>query len=447
MIGSREELHARLAALPNPTALSVLVLISTFYESRLKEVERDFHRNHISPLRFWPLANLTEAALAEQIRLLHGWLVKPFQFDMEALILLRSLDELLRHHDPQAYCCVPKKGFDEQTYVVRRRNEWLADYFRERSRTVTSEAFRGHSMRTYMPHHVVLPADDDPQVKVLEILEWGGREIRSLLARAIDDRSFKVMLAPLKTDIDYPDRHLMGKTPPPAFVSLRDPTNAADLEREALEVIRDAEQEQATILIFPELAMPPSADAAIRKELGSRRRTHPVLTIYGLCHFDEPAHQPPADINRAVVIGPNGKELHHHDKLAPFGVPDLNSSERLATGNCVTVLESPLGDLMVLICLDFFHHGTPPLIARTTANVFLVPSLSPTIDAHEQEAYRLVANRLAASFVCNRVLTPRPPASSNLSFIVLPRSGSGPRLVRHDPARSKYLIWQLDLKI
>jgi len=443
-IAPREELHARLAAIPDPTAISVFVLIWTFYEPFLKTVERGFARSRVQPLRFQPLASLTEAAIREQIGLLHGWLVKPLRFDVEALTLLQSLDALLKQYDPQTYQSVEKQGFDGKQYVVRRRNEWLADYFRERSRTVTSEAFRGRSMLTYAPHHALFSAEEDPRVKVAEMLEWGDREIRALLARAREDRSLKVMLAPLTTDIDYPDRRLLTETPPPPFVSLRDPANAAEVQREAVEAIRDAEKEGATILIFPELAIPPSADAAIRAELASRTRTHPVLTIYGLCHFDESDAEPRAEINRALVIGPHGQELHHHDKLEPFGVPDYNTTERLATGDCVTVLESPIGDLMILICLDFFHHDTPPLIARTTANVFLVPSLSPTVDRHEQEAQRLVGNCLAASFVCNRVLDPHqhPPADTNLSFVVLPRSGK--RLIRHQPTASKYLIWALD---
>ena len=91
-----EELQARLAAIPDPTPISVFVLIWTFYEPFLKEVERGFARNRVQPLRFQPLASLTEAAIREQISLLHGWLAKPLQFDVEALTLVQSLDALLK---------------------------------------------------------------------------------------------------------------------------------------------------------------------------------------------------------------------------------------------------------------------------------------------------------------------------------------------------------------
>jgi carbon-nitrogen hydrolase len=421
-----------MSAMKKPGARELFVLLWTFYEPRLLEVEQDFARYAISPLRFQRLSLATDV-LVRQLAGLPDPARHPVDFDKAALTLLVTLDAMLSDRAEDTYAQIETPGCDGREHLILRRHLLIADHYHS---SLTWAKHQGNSMFAYADRHVVVPVAGPEWRAYRDILVWGGREIREALAAATT--GLRIVLAPLSIDIDYPERAKLFEKPPPQYVSLRDPVNANELKAEVLQAIDDAAAARATILMFPELAIPLALDAEIREHLRARRSAFPILTVYGLCHV---AAGDGTDLNEAVVVSPRGKELHRHTKLRPFGNAHLAASERLTMGDTITVLGSPIGDLTLLICLDLFHEDIKPRLRQTGASLFLVPSLSPLVDPHRREAQDLVRSQLAATFVCNRPLSPAPATAQNASFAVLPHSGKN--VTRHRPRRAKYLEWEL----
>jgi len=144
------------------------------------------------------------------------------------------------------------------------------------------------------------------------------------------------------------------------------------------------------------------------------------------------------------VLGPDGAILHTHVKISRYG--DETFVERTRTGRVITVLESPIGNLTVLICRDLFNDTVEPVVTASHANVLLVPSLSPKTSAHETAAEEFRASNAAATFVCNRWIRKgdgKPDGGRTETFSLLPgKSKDGTTTLRFSLARAEddYLL-------
>jgi predicted amidohydrolase len=176
-------------------------------------------------------------------------------------------------------------------------------------------------------------------------------------------------------------------------------------------------------------------------------------------------------VNEAVVLGPNGQELWRHRKLScaegkmsgsndstaadrsptedrrPTGgglsrendaaTEELSSgegdtaaegalpragaaladdippgdgdteAEDIVLGETLALAPTPMGTVAVAICIDIFDEFAHERLARSPAEVLLIPSLSPTVIRHRYSLQRLVQVLWAMGFVCNRA--PYPP--------------------------------------
>jgi predicted amidohydrolase len=254
------------------------------------------------------------------------------------------------------------------------------------------------------------------------------------------------MMWPLATDIEYPALDQLRDGPPPAVLSLKDPRNEQALAAEVEAALREAAKQKVTILVFPELAIPPGIYARVRALLAAQEGdSHPLLTVLGLCHACPPGGS--ADVNEAVLLGPDGTELHRHRKLTRYGMKTgYPCGEGTETGLEIHILLSPIGNLALLICLDLLHKDVVRVITDSVANVFLVPSLSPSTGAHRDRATTLCADQLASTFVCNRWL--QDAGSTATSFYRVPSREWGE--VLHLPADTPagvqpepYLLFEL----
>ena len=173
-------------------------------------------------------------------------------------------------------------------------------------------------------------------------------------------------------------------------------TLIADIE----DSLDQARAKEIAILIFPELIMTETAEALVREILRDNGvGGFPILTIYGCCHrLSDDGH---ADVNEAVLLGPDGEELCRHRKLTEYNV-GKTISERLEAGTTMTVLECAFGNLLPLICLDLLNHPIGRIVEKTHGNVLLVPSLSPKTGAHAKSAALFGISSRACTFVCNR---------------------------------------------
>jgi predicted amidohydrolase len=191
---------------------------------------------------------------------------------------------------------------------------------------------------------------------------------------------------------------------------------AGDDERrlELAHAVAEARLQKAAILILPELSIA-ERDVLILREILSAHGPDdfPILTIAGIEH----TRRDRAWVNEAVTVGPDGRQLRRHRKLSRFGANGL--AEDTQTGTRFDVMESPIGNLAVLICLDVFHPAVRRVVEASHANVLLAPSLSEKTSAHESAARSYLSSNLAATFLSNRG-TGQPDEARHGTFALLP---------------------------
>jgi predicted amidohydrolase len=166
----------------------------------------------------------------------------------------------------------------------------------------------------------------------------------------------------------------------------------------------------ATVLMFPELGVDKTALAAIQGELRKREDSgRPCLTVVGLRHLpiDDGDPKRAQWANEAVVLAPNGAELWRHRKITYAGSKKSTDEykafvEDIRTGRALRLFQTPVGNLAVVICLDSFGDAGRDRLAKSPANVILVPSLSKSATPHRTSLAQLVNSLYAIAFVCNR---------------------------------------------
>lgn len=227
--------------------------------------------------------------------------------------------------------------------------------------------------------------------------------------------------------------------PEHVLVALREQEVQPEQHAEALEAVRSAVREAAgpsRILVLPELAVTNEVLAAIGEELRGLHPAAPALTVVGRYHqpCEDMADHPELSryVNEAVVLGPLGGTLWSHRKLSSAGedVPTEDGLrkvvEDIRLGQSLDVVDSPLGSLAVAICLDTFAGHSRERLARSPANVLLVPSLSPKVVRHHASLWHLAQVLFGIAFVCNRAVMPVSERSSwndadNRSFWAIQR--------------------------
>jgi hypothetical protein len=399
---ARTELLRQLSLAP-PLSETCFVLLWTYLDlshvaagenlSRSKEV----HHFRIEPhLPAGGTIPQRLAAAVSEIRELDG-----DAFDLYALRWLKALDLLLNQRQGGQLGQDWIVGLDGMEYRVRRRNHFLASLFPSR---MTNKTDQSGTRDLYARFHIAVPKTvEGISIEIRAENEWAEPSMRSRLI--LEKEQFKVMLWPLQTILDYPA--LDAGSPPGDFISLSEIRNEEALRKEVRTALTTAKKQKACLLIFPELSIPTGTRKAIQRTLKRRGPNgYPFLTLIGCCHRQAPGG---GDFNEAVLLGPDGKELHCHPKLASFTEiitrdRALIKGERLRAGTTVSVLESSLGNLTPLICLDFIHKPLFQVLTCTHANLFAVPSLSHTTADHQKRAEDLLKANLASSFISNRAI-------------------------------------------
>ncbi len=362
------------------------------------------------------------------------------EFDFEALRLLAVLDQALRD-EPLGEDWF--NGLDGMEYQVRPRNLFLVG-----PDQVTTEKDQSGTKALYTRLHVAVPrAVEGITLDTRRFEDWAEATLRHRLER--DRTRLRVMLWPLETVLQYSalqntsQDSSPGETPSP-FVTLNEIRNEDALCGEVKQALAAARTQRVSLLIFPELAIPPRVREEIRETLRSHGADgHPMLTLLGCCHCPAPNG---GDLNEALLFGPAGEELCRHRKLTSFtthlgGDRSRVLGEQLQVGTTVTVLEGAFGNLTPLICLDFIHMPLRQVLTRSHANVFAVPSLSPTTGAHQDAARAFQTSSRASSFVSNRALDGLKQEAT--SFFRVPwRNGYRAHLPASDP--SPYLLFSLE---
>jgi hypothetical protein len=438
----RTELLRRLAHPVPPTPVAFLVLLWTYF--RQDKVDLSTAEDRICAA--WgrvldlPERSLSGDDLPAAIRELRASADEAF--DELALRLLKGLDTLLNRDPFRDFEGAELSGVDGELYTVHSRNPFLASRW-----DVTWERHQGLSLAAYCSHFMVVPSYPIQGIRIETCTNSSWRNAY-LQDRLHDERGrLRIMLWPFECTLDYPAFEEMKKKPPPERVRLDTLGNEPVLQEEVRRALAEALRLQVTLLILPELSIPPRTEAMLREHLAKQGMgKYPVLTIFGCSHR---RHDPDGrDINEAILLGPDGSELHRHRKLFPFTKYSEGEKhrcgERLKTGTTVTVLECSFGNITPLICIDLLNTKVKDILSRSHANLFAVPSLSPKTSAHQGAAKELQPRLLSCTFVCNH-WNDDPPAHRSTSFYHLP-APEGLRL-HVDPITGKadlpYLLFDL----
>lgn len=182
-------------------------------------------------------------------------------------------------------------------------------------------------------------------------------------------------------------------------------------------VLESASKDGVSILVLPELRMPPALLKATKEFL--RKQTLDVargllLVAAGSWHIEDGDHR----YNRSVVLNSNGEEFWIHDKLREYvitaenvrdrstffgsiGIEGNGASEAIHRGTALQFYDSVIGRVGVAICVGFFAPEVEPLLQASGVNVFLVPAMSPSMSALEARARALTHSQTAATFAAN----------------------------------------------
>lgn len=230
-------------------------------------------------------------------------------------------------------------------------------------------------------------------------------------------------------------------------------------EQACVEAAREAVRAAAgpaSILVMPELAATEPVRSAIAEEL-DQLEDSPLITVFGLRHSKASeedkgrAEMKPEQlgdfVNEAVAYGPDGEELWRHRKLT-YATESVGSgrkeSENLLLGDRFTVVPTAVGNLGVLICLDAFADHSRARLAKSPADLILVPSLSPGVHRHQNSLQHLVQLLFGSAFVCNR--SPRTGGDSvwnadeNRSFWAIQRRPLTPLSPQPDEERPSFVF-------
>lgn len=436
----RDELLRRLGSLDPLTPAACLVLLWTYFEDDrvgLPAVEALVRFRWRDPQRLpeYDQKGLSQERLAaarEDLRTQKD----PGEFDLLALRWLKSLD-LLLNEDPFQDCQSDQLlGIDGKTYSVRSRNAFLARYYEDHKLPVRSVAHEGLSLTAYCRHFMPVPS----LVKGMRIeikSSWGSPHLHNRLQA--ERESLKILLWPFRTPPDYPGLDKLNAANPPKTIVLDEIRNEPALQEEVRQALEVARAKKVTLLLFPELSIPPATERTICQALAQHGVDgHPILTLLGCCH--RPNDQGDRHLNEAVVLGPDGSELHRHLKLVPYTASPFKGPipEDIACGTAVTILEAAFGNLTPLICIDLLNDEIKEALRRSHANLFLVPSMSEETKAHQHAAMTLQLRARASTFVCNRWMPPLSEEST--SFFRIPRQEG---LTLHFPFGLPYLLFEL----
>src|ERR1041385_7352720 len=393
---------------------TAFVLLWTYFEAiGLSEVENAFALHYISAQTIEPVPKKAESRRYDASRVVARLtnMLQAAAFDQLAIAWLKGIDARLAvRRGTFEHPAI--EGFGGDRYRVRPTNNIVASWFARAGPEIAGSRKQSISLSAYCRQFRVVPAAavHGFEIRCVSSSEWGNPFIDDRLRDAANG-TLRFLCWPLRTPLRT------ERTPAVnegwfvcVSVAAGDEKRRQELER----AVTAARTEKAAILVLPELSIA-ERDILFLREILSRHGddAFPILTVAGIEH----TRRAGAWINEAVTLGPDGRELRRHRKLSRYGAADLE--EDTQTGTRFEVLESPIGNLATLICLDVFHQKVRYVVEQSHANMLLAPSLSPHTSAHESAARGYLATNLAVTLVTNRWLDD-PDTGRDATFAFLP---------------------------
>jgi hypothetical protein len=341
-----------------------------------------------------------------------------------------------------------ERSFDQvevggTSMVVVPHNGVVADIVR--SEAPTWDGTHENGLFTIVKHHRVLPTRSTDGITIcagdLRDVDangpWRsaqGEELHSTFERLANSRnsnSLEIVLWPLTT---WPYQDGAGRGNPIRLLETIAATEGL-LAVELIAAVAHADQLGATIIVFPELMVPPAALAQLQAHLETTPASSLALIVIGRSHEADPI-DPSRDRNQALVLGSAGGVLWEHSKIEPFN--DWANAEHLRSGTELKLVFTPIGSLMIAICKDILGPLSKT-IADLPVEILLVPSMSASTKEHLLHAKEFYKSQGTATFVANRPFdwaSPFATVETAASFARLP-GRSSPRGNSSSPARGE----------
>lgn len=260
------------------------------------------------------------------------------------------------------------------------------------------------------------------------------------LKKRLKRRQIRIAISPLSSEgkLQSATHRRDDLTPHFAFhvTSIQPEAEQIDALRETMQ---EAWEKGASILVLPELRMPPALLQAAKeflKHQGSIEQDRGLLLVAaGSWHVkegDDDVHR-----NRCHVLNFRGEELWRHDKLREYHMfEDGGGQEAILRGESLEFYDSVIGRVAVAICVGFFAKDLEGLLLESGANVFLVPAMTTSITDLESRAKELVRTQHAATFVANSAEISNgsggPVGDKKGCFYQLPQKGAKPEYLHRD---------------
>jgi predicted amidohydrolase len=222
---------------------------------------------------------------------------------------------------------------------------------------------QGDHLPASHPHHAVIPHHIDGVAVTVRSANVGLPAGARVLAAGFDDG-----VGPVS-----------ASTAPFWATGLSDPARRLMSARRLLATLPSA---PVDVLVLPELTLLPEQAAALRDDLAA---APPQLTVLGSFHEAHGARR----VNRAVVLDAGLDPVAVHDKLIRIDTDGV--FEGIDGGDRLTVLVTPHGLVVMVICRDFLDDGAHDLWRLLAPDLVLVPSMghAETVSAHERRAKML----------------------------------------------------------
>ncbi len=269
---SNHERLTRLLEEVSPSRPNCLVLLYSYFVDVGLGAEDEITARGRHPLCLEPHPLATESETMIQLL---GRLEGQVDFELLALQWLKGLDRTMVEKEIDDSCDeLIFQGFDARPYRLCRRNDMVADYY---NKEATWDADQSPSLATYVRFHKLVPTEPVEgrrQIECLSEYEWGYRSLHKRLRRWItaNPAALRVMLWPFRVEIDYRNIEDPDSKDEIRLVRLAEVANEAELSQEIEEALAQARAKKVTVLLFPELAVPESAERHIRDVLRSHGR-------------------------------------------------------------------------------------------------------------------------------------------------------------------------------
>lgn len=314
---------------------------------------------------------------------------------------------------------------------------------------------------TKIQFHSTLREFSDPLlVTPASIGEWTLKRIgldqnlENYCAQRMQSGQFRIAVSPLSYQAEIHGQSRQRQSPHQAYAFHLTSIEPLEKQLASLQNVLDcASDEGASILVLPELRMPPPLLQATKEFL--RRQTLSLergllLVAAGSWHITVGENR----YNRCVILNHFGVDLWNHDKLREYIVPAETiqdsphffrsigieageAKEAIHRGRTLEFYDSIIGRVAVAICAGFFSPEIEPLLQSSGANIILVPAMTPSITALEARAKALVYTQRAATFVANCGVVGNDKA---FCFYQLPQRSAGPSRLA---SREELLLFDL----